>query len=133
MSEHDTEPIRGLPAALPPGERCSGRARRTGARWRRRAFHVRKVAIYFGAARSPGVVVVRARRTANRRRRVGVGAAVAAAAGLAAVGHRWLFIAWLYARTTVYTITNRRVVMRFGVALPMTLNLPFRIDRRRRR
>ena len=36
-------------------------------------------------------------------------------------------LAWLYARTTVYTITNRRVVMRFGVALPMSLNLPFRM------
>jgi hypothetical protein len=26
----------------------------------------------------------------------------------------------------VYSITNRRVVMRFGVALPMALNLPFK-------
>ena len=36
-----------------------------------------------------------------------------------------LVFAWASARTTVYTITNRRVVMRFGIALPMTLNLPF--------
>ena len=33
--------------------------------------------------------------------------------------------AWGSARTTVYTITNRRVVMRVGIALPVTLNLPF--------
>jgi hypothetical protein len=34
-------------------------------------------------------------------------------------------IAWVLARTTVYTITNRRVAMRIGAALPLTLNLPF--------
>ena len=37
------------------------------------------------------------------------------------------FLAWLTARTTVYTITNRRVVMRFGAALPKAFNLPFAI------
>jgi hypothetical protein len=34
-------------------------------------------------------------------------------------------LAWLYARSTVYTITNRRIVMRFGVALPMMVNIPW--------
>jgi len=33
--------------------------------------------------------------------------------------------AWLSAKTTLYTITSRRVVIRAGVALPMVLNLPF--------
>jgi hypothetical protein len=36
-------------------------------------------------------------------------------------------LTWLTTRTTVYTITNRRVVMRIGIALPLTVNLPFRI------
>jgi len=36
-----------------------------------------------------------------------------------------LFIAWLQARGTVYTLTNRRVVMRIGAALQLTLNLPY--------
>lgn len=35
-------------------------------------------------------------------------------------------IAFVLARTTVYTITNRRVVMRIGAALTVTLNLPFK-------
>ena len=30
------------------------------------------------------------------------------------------------ARATVYTITTRRLVMRIGVALPTTFNLPFK-------
>jgi hypothetical protein len=46
---------------------------------------------------------------------------VPAALGLPAL------LAWLYSRTTLYTITNRRVVIRYGVALPMSLNIPFKI------
>ena len=34
-------------------------------------------------------------------------------------------IAFTLARTTVYTLTNRRVAMRIGAALTVTLNLPF--------
>ena len=34
-------------------------------------------------------------------------------------------IAWVLAKTTVYTITNRRVAMRIGAALTVTLNVPF--------
>ena len=36
-------------------------------------------------------------------------------------------MAWLNSRTTVYTITNRRVVMRFGAAIPKAINIPFTI------
>ena len=32
----------------------------------------------------------------------------------------------LYAKTTIYTITNERLVMRFGVALPMMVNIPWK-------
>jgi hypothetical protein len=32
---------------------------------------------------------------------------------------------WLVGRTTVYTVTDRRLVMRVGVAVPISLNLPF--------
>jgi hypothetical protein len=32
--------------------------------------------------------------------------------------------AWLYARSTVYTLTNKRLVLRSGVATPMMVNLP---------
>lgn len=37
-----------------------------------------------------------------------------------------LLVAWVQARATVYTITNRRVAMRIGAALTVTLNLPHR-------
>jgi hypothetical protein len=35
--------------------------------------------------------------------------------------------AWATARTTIYSITNRRIVMRYGLALPIIINLPFRM------
>ena len=34
-------------------------------------------------------------------------------------------LGWVQARATVYTITNRRVAMRMGAALTVTLNLPY--------
>ncbi|EHP92042.1 photosynthetic complex putative assembly protein PuhB, partial [Methylorubrum extorquens] len=43
--------------------------------------------------------------------------------GLAALG-LLSFLAWLVHRTTVYTLTDRRMVLHVGIALPITLNLP---------
>ncbi|OHV16491.1 phosphopantetheine adenylyltransferase, partial [Methylorubrum extorquens] len=43
--------------------------------------------------------------------------------GLAALGLLSL-LAWLVHRTTVYTLTDRRMVLHVGIALPITLNLP---------
>jgi hypothetical protein len=36
------------------------------------------------------------------------------------------FMAWLTARTTMYTITDQRIVMRIGIVLSVTFNLPFK-------
>jgi len=35
-------------------------------------------------------------------------------------------LAWMTARTTVYTVTNKRVVMRLGIVLTVTFNLPLK-------
>ena len=37
-----------------------------------------------------------------------------------------LLAAWIYATTTVYTLTSKRIVMRIGAALTMSLNLPYK-------
>jgi hypothetical protein len=113
-----------LPGPLPAGEAVLWRGQ---PQWRGLALHafrVRQVAIYFGL-----LAVWR------------VALDVSAGEGIAAVAMTilWLFIpcivacgvlsllAWLSSRTTRYTITSRRIIMQFGVALPMTLNIPFRI------
>jgi hypothetical protein len=37
-----------------------------------------------------------------------------------------LLMAWMTARTTVYTLTDKRVAMRIGIVLTLTLNLPLK-------
>jgi hypothetical protein len=89
-----------------------------------RAFHVRKVAIYFGglvlwhlvSQWNDGASAIAAILSASW-------TLLPASGAIGAL----LFLAWLFSRTTRYTITNRRIVMRIGVALPLTLNVPFRI------
>lgn len=124
MSEHDFEPIRGLPGDLPKGEVLLWQG---APRWTRlacEAFHIRAVAGYFG--------LMLAWRTAAA---IGAGApagkAIAATLSvtplaLLAVALLALF-AWLTARSTVYTITSRRIVLRFDMALTKAINLPFTV------
>lgn len=117
MSEgHDDfafEPVRGLPDRLPEGERILWQGAPTWWRLAVGAFHVRKVAIYFALV---AVWQVWAAGEASPLLWLGL-------AGLASVTILTL-LAWLYSRTTVYTLTTRRVVIRSGLALPVTLNLP---------
>jgi hypothetical protein len=87
-------------------------------------FHVRAVAIYFTA------LIIWKTSTS-----LAGGAAISEAVmypvsliplALAAIGLLSLF-GWLIARSTIYTITNERVVIRAGVALPKAVNVPFAI------
>jgi hypothetical protein len=118
--DHEHEPVHGLPEALPPGEHMLWQG---APDWRAlavQAFHVRKVALYFG--------VLIAWRFAVVYGDAGVGAAltsIAWALPLAATGLALLAaLAWLTARTTVYTLTERRLVLRIGIVLTVTFNLP---------
>lgn len=118
------EPIRGIPAPLPPGESLLWQG---APRWRSIAthvFHVRAIAIYFAALLCWRLAVT-----------LHDGGSLAAAlvssvplVGLALVAIGVLSgIAWLMGRTTVYSITSQRVFLRIGVALPISLNIPFKI------
>jgi hypothetical protein len=124
VNEHEFEPVRGLPEALPEGERVLWQGSPAFRALALRAFHVRKVAIYFG--------LLMAWRAGSEFVAGGTAAQAAGSAlslvplALAGVGLLAL-LAWLTARETVYTITDKRVVLRFGVALPMALNVPFRV------
>lgn len=122
VTEYEYEPVPGLPERLPPGERILWQA---APRWdvlARRAFHVRKVAIYF-------LIVAALTLAWDLRDGRGVTAALVNLTWLAlavalAIG-LLLMLARSMAHATLYTITNRRLVMRFGVAIPMTINLPY--------
>ncbi|MET3890903.1 hypothetical protein ABIE41_001979 [Bosea sp. OAE506] len=124
MSQDDFafEPIPGLPALPPEGETIlwQGSPDWRGLAWR--AFHLREVACYFGAlvAAQPVLALVQGTPlTATLLPMTWLALAGSVAAGLLAG------LAYLAGRGTVYTITSRRLVLRFGIALPMTINLPF--------
>jgi Bacterial PH domain len=126
MTEHHDdfafEPVRGLPQLLPKGERMLWQG---APRWQDlavHAFHARKVIWYFaGLTLLAGAL------------RLAEGESMA----MAIRPFQWLMpmglvasallcgLAFLSARTSVYTITSKRVVMRIGMALPVTINLPF--------
>lgn len=112
MIEYDFEPVRGLPGTLPQGEWIVWQAVPDWPAFRRSALHARWLALYFA------VLVIAALASGNA-----IGAAAIAGAGAILQGLITLF-AWAVARTTVYTLTNRRVVLRIGVALNTCVNLP---------
>lgn len=116
-------PMPGLPAPLPEGERLLWQGRPSWRGLRRRAFHVRKIAAYCGLLLLWHVA-------ASLHDGAGAPAIMASLAWMAPLGLAGIalpsFLAWLYARTTIYSITTRRVVIHAGVAMPMTINVPFR-------
>jgi hypothetical protein len=122
VREYEFEPIRGLPEHLPPDEEMLWQGAPRWTTLARRAFHVWKVALYFAVIIVWRVVAELS--AGETLAEVVTGALWVAALGLVAIGGLSL-LAWAMARSTVYTITTRRVVMRFGVALQMIVNFPF--------
>ena len=121
IREHEGEPVPGLPERLPGGETVLWQG---APRWRslaRRAFHVRVVALYFAAL----AVWSGASLVADG---AGAGALALEALWVALVGSvpigLLLAASVLAARTTLYTVTDRRLVLRVGIALPMAVNIP---------
>jgi hypothetical protein len=121
--EHELEPQYGLPELLPAGEHILWQGAPDFASVALRVFQVRKAAIYFAT-----LLLLRAGFV------VGDGGglldslyalawplplALTALASLTA-------LAWMTARTTVYTLTDKRVVMRIGIVLTLTCIIPFR-------
>lgn len=117
MSARPPRPSRGLPGPLPPGEQALWQGAPDAAALARSVFHVRAVLIYF--AMLAAVALAFALR--------GNGSLLPAAAtiggGLVAAGLLRL-MAGIAARGTVYTLTDRRIVLRIGMALPTSVNLP---------
>ena len=118
------EPLPGLPQLLPPGERVLWQGRPQWFAFARHAFHLLPLSLYFvllaawrlvatiedgGTAQDIALAALWP---------IGLGGIVVLVAGL---------VGWYAARTTRYTITNRRVVFRIGIALTVSVNLPFNV------
>jgi hypothetical protein len=122
ITEHGFEAVRGLPEPLPPGEVLLWQGAPDWRGFARHALHLHWIAGYF--------VLLAGWRAADLLAGGATGAAALGGAGwllligcgpLALLG----FYAWAVARTSVYSLTSRRLVLRVGVALPVTINLPF--------
>ena len=124
MSHDDfaTEPVPGLPAHLPEGEHLVWQGAPNARAFARSVLHERKILAYFALVAAWKFITA-----------IYDGGTVLQgliSASFMALGAFMVFviIRW-YARavekSTVYSITNRRVVMRFGIALPVTFNYPF--------
>jgi hypothetical protein len=121
--EYEFEPQFGLPERLPSDEFIVWQGSPDVGALAASAFHVKKLAIYFilliGACAYPAL-------------EAGSGAmavlqAIKWIAPLTLIGFAsvWM-LAYVTARTTVYTLTNKRVVMRLGIVLTVSFNLPLK-------
>jgi hypothetical protein len=113
----------GLPDHLPEGERLVWQGRPDWKRLAIHAFHVRKVAIYF-AAIIVGQGVYKLLHGATPFEAL-QSVPIIAGLGLAACS-MLLALAYASAKTSHYTLTNKRSLMKVGLALPVIINVPFR-------
>lgn len=121
MREYEYEPLTGLPEHLPEGEEIVWQGAPRWTALANRVFQVRTLALYFMLLVTIHVIYKLMDGASLQHIVVGMTWQLSLAAvslGLLAGA------AWLYARSTVYTLTNRRLVLRSGVATPMMVNLP---------
>lgn len=123
MSNYQNKRVRGLPGDLPEGEQVLWQGSPDWREFAVRVFHTRFVAGYFAILCTWSIFAT-----------LWEGGTLAAAlssavwsmvGGALALGLLY-YLAWLIARTTIYTLTNKRIAMHYGVALPMTINIPLR-------
>ena len=122
MSDDHFEPVYGLPGFLPAGEKILWQGAPDWKGLAFRALRVREVLAYFAFL----IVLELVRRLGAGDLQASAlsGLVVTAVLGSAACIVLGV-IAYLSARTTVYTVTNRRVAIRTGIAFTFTINLPF--------
>ena len=109
-----------LPADIPEGERVLWYGRPEWVSLMRHAWRADWVVAHFGALAVWNAVVDS---------EAGAMAAAIAIGKSLVLGALCLgllgLLAWLSARTTLYVITSRRIVMKVGIALPIFFNIPY--------
>jgi len=120
--DFEFEPIPGLPAMLPAGEDLLWQGSPNWKALAIRAYHVRKVGLYFLAliAWRIGIGI----NGGHDLESIALSCALLVALGATAMGVLSLLAYWT-SRAAVYSITSRRVLLRHGIAVPLTLNVPF--------
>jgi hypothetical protein len=115
------EPVRGLPEALPEGEHILWQGQPNALRLAKDAWKLNWVLGYFALLAVWRVGVSSATVPLNEAMGHGLPFLLAGLVTAALL----IGMATVQARSTVYTLTNKRAAMRIGAALTMTLNLPY--------
>jgi len=119
-----TEAFPGLPQALPEGERILWQGKPKALTLAIHAFHIRFIALWFGAMtvmKLFGMARAGAPGTEMAIHFAQMLAIFAVACGIV------MLIAWVMARAAIFTITDKRVVIRSGAAIRKYVNLPFSV------
>jgi Bacterial PH domain len=121
-NEYEIEPIPGVPGILPASETILWQGRPAWQSFLVHALYLKWVAGYFA-------VLTAWRFSAALSDGMTPGAAVTSALWLMPM---WLAViammagyAWGISRSTIYTLTSKRLIMRSGVAVPIAVNVPY--------
>ena len=121
--EYEFEPQFGLPERLPSDEFIVWQGSPDIGALAASAFHIKKLVMYF-------LLLIVACAWPALEAQAGAMAVLQAIKWIAPLSLLGLASVWLMAymtsRTTVYTLTNKRVVMRLGIVLTVTFNLPLK-------
>ena len=121
-SDFDFEPISGLPSKLPEDETILWRG--SPEKWKlgHRIFATRWIAAFFVVLAVSSIFSGIDHGVAPAR--IAMTFATLLFVGASVIGFAMLF-GWLVAINTVYTITDKRIVIRHGVTMPMAVNVPY--------
>lgn len=121
--EHEWEAAPGLPAPLPGGETVLWQGSPDWRQLALHAFHVRKIGIYFALmlALQAAYLLGDGASGGDLWRPLSVSFLTASLALGLLTG-----VAWFAGRSALYTLTDKRVVMRIGIVLTLTFNLPYK-------
>ncbi len=121
--ERNPEPVPGLPERLPEGEQIIWQGGPSALGLAVHALHIRFVALYFAVFTLWRLAFIASQ---------GGGAAEMASVvttsliGVLISGALLLGLGFVMARATIYTVTDKRVVLRYGAAIRKYVNIPFR-------
>lgn len=120
--EEEFEPMLGLPEIPPEDEHILWQGEPSVRAIAQRVFHIGMMVVYFALLFAWSVYD-------QTQGGASMGAAISGSTILVVplgfVTFMLFGLAWIIAKTSVYTVTNKRVVMRVGVALSKAVNLPF--------
>lgn len=114
--------IRGVSEPLPPGERILWEGAPDARALARHLFYIRPLSAYLAAMVAWWVIVNRAQ-AGTQTFWATLGIELLLSGGVLAAA---LYLARSIAKGTTYAITDQRLVLRFGVIFPLTINIPLR-------